>query len=162
MRLPPAALQRCRTEIAAAEILLQPVRQLPAQPGGEGQLGWNPLEGCCRAVHAEVSQAPPMPASLQRVLGPWRPGDLDGCLALGLNNLIQILLIISLCRGVLGYPDALVFGTILPAAGVSLLVGNLAYSHLAQRLAAQERRDCLLYTSPSPRDKRQSRMPSSA
>ena len=72
-----------------------------------------------------------MPASLQRVLGPWRPGDLDGCLALGLNNLIQILLIISLCRGVLGYPDALVFGTILPAGGVSLLVGNLAYSHLA-------------------------------
>ena len=82
-----------------------------------------------------------MPASLQRVLGPWRPGDLDGCLALGLNNLIQILLIINLCRGVLGYPDALVFGTILPAAGVSLLVGNLAYSHLAQRLAAQEQRD---------------------
>ena len=82
-----------------------------------------------------------MPASLQRVLGPWRPGDLDGCLALGLNNLIQILLIISLCRGVLGYPDALVFGTILPAAGVSLLVGNLAYSRLARRLAVREQRD---------------------
>ena len=27
---------------------------------------------------------------------------------------------------------------------------------------AQEYSDCLLYTSPSPRDKRQSRMPSSA
>ncbi len=82
-----------------------------------------------------------MPASLQRVLGPWRPGDLDGFLALGLNNLIQILLIISLCRGVLGYPDALLFGTILPAAGVSLLVGNLAYSRLARRLAVREQRD---------------------
>ena len=29
-------------------------------------------------------------------------------------------------------------------------------------LATDEDRDCLLYTSPSPRDKRQSRMPSSA
>ena len=84
-----------------------------------------------------------MPASLQRALGPWSSGDLDGFLALGLNNLIQILLIISLCRGVLGYPNGLVFGQILPAAGVSLLVGNLAYSHLARRLSVRERRtDC--------------------
>ena len=82
-----------------------------------------------------------MPASLQRLLGPWRPGDVDGFLALGLNNLIQILLIISLCRGVLGYPDALLFGQILPAAGVSLLIGNVAYTLLARRLAAQEQRD---------------------
>ena len=29
-------------------------------------------------------------------------------------------------------------------------------------LIVVERKDCLLYTSPSPRDKRQSRMPSSA
>ena len=28
--------------------------------------------------------------------------------------------------------------------------------------ASKESKDCLLYTSPSPRDKRQSRMPSSA
>ena len=77
-----------------------------------------------------------MKASLQRILGPWRPGDLDGFLALGLNNLIQILLIISLCRGVLGYPDGLLFGQILPAAGVSLLIGNLAYAQLARRLAS--------------------------
>ena len=84
-----------------------------------------------------------MPLALTRLLGPWKPGDLDGFLALGLNNLIQILLIISLCRGVLGYPDALLFGQILPAAGVSLLVGNLAYSYLARRLAAREQRsDC--------------------
>lgn len=84
-----------------------------------------------------------MPTALTRLLGPWRPGDLDGFLALGLNNLIQILLIISLCRGILGYPDALLFGQILPAAGVSLLVGNLVYSFLARRLAAREQRsDC--------------------
>ena len=43
-----------------------------------------------------------MPASLHRVLGPWHPGDLDGFLALGLNNQNQILQIISMCRGVQG------------------------------------------------------------
>lgn len=70
-------------------------------------------------------------------------GDLDGLLALGLNNLIQILLIISLCRGVLGFPDPLLFGTVLPAAGISLLLGNLAYARQARVLAQQEhRQDC--------------------
>jgi AGZA family xanthine/uracil permease-like MFS transporter len=71
----------------------------------------------------------------------WRPGDLDGFLALGLNNLIQILLIIGLCRNVLGYPNSLLFGTLLPATGISLLVGNLAYARQALLLSHQEQRD---------------------
>ena len=68
-------------------------------------------------------------------------GDLDGFLGLALDNLIQILLIMALCRGVLGYPESLIFGVILPAAGLSLLVGNGAYSVQAHRLARQEGRD---------------------
>ena len=73
----------------------------------------------------------------------WKPGDLDGFLALALNNLIQILLIIGLCRGVLGYPDSLIFGIILPASGISLLIGNLAYARQARLLEQQEgRQDC--------------------
>ena len=70
-------------------------------------------------------------------------GDLDGLLGLGLNNLIQVLLIISLCRGVLGFPDRLLFGTILPATGISLLLGNLIYAQQARRLGQEEQRgDC--------------------
>ena len=73
----------------------------------------------------------------------WRPGDLDGFLALALNNLITILLIIGLCRDVLGYPDSLVFGVILPATGISLLLGNLAYARQARVLELQEgSQDC--------------------
>jgi len=68
------------------------------------------------------------------------PGDVDGLLALGLDNLIQILLILSLCGGVLGYPPGLVYGTILPAVGVSLVVGNGAYALQAWRLARAEGR----------------------
>ena len=68
------------------------------------------------------------------------PGDWDGLLGLGLDNLIQILLILSLCRGVLGYPDRLIFGVILPATGMSLVVGNAAYAWQAYRLGRLERR----------------------
>ena len=68
------------------------------------------------------------------------PGDLDGVLGLGLDNLIQILLILGLCRSVLGFPDALLFGTVLPATGISLLLGNGAYAIQAHRLAKQEAR----------------------
>ena len=40
--------------------------------------------------------------------------------------------------------------------------GTMAIPHAYGRLQFGEDLDCLLYTSPSPRDKRQSRMPSSA
>ncbi|MFN9924996.1 MAG: NCS2 family permease [Cyanobacteriota bacterium] len=84
--------------------------------------------------------APPAPTARP---GPrwWVPGDLDGFLGLGLDNLIQILLIVSLCRGVLGYPDRLIFGVILPATGLSLVVGNFAYALQAHRLGRAEGRD---------------------
>jgi AGZA family xanthine/uracil permease-like MFS transporter len=68
----------------------------------------------------------------------WVRGDLDGFLGLGLDNLIQLLLIVSLGRAVLGYPDSLIFGVILPATGVSMLAGNLAYALQARRLALQD------------------------
>ena len=71
----------------------------------------------------------------------WSAGDLDGFLGLGLDNLIQILLIVALCRGVLGYPDSLIFGAILPATGISLVVGNLAYARQAFQLDQREGRD---------------------
>ncbi|MFM7268543.1 MAG: NCS2 family permease [Cyanobium sp.] len=81
-------------------------------------------------------------SSVPREAGPrwWVRGDLDGFLGLGLDNLIQILLIVSLCRGVLGYPDRLIFAVILPATGVSLVVGNLAYALQAHSLGRQEGR----------------------
>ncbi|MSR46456.1 MAG: NCS2 family permease [Planctomycetes bacterium] len=67
-------------------------------------------------------------------------GDVDGFFGLALDNLVQLLLIDSLCRGVVGLPDELVRGRILPGAAVSLLVGNLYYSWQALRLARAEGR----------------------
>jgi AGZA family xanthine/uracil permease-like MFS transporter len=63
-------------------------------------------------------------------------GDVDGFFGLALDNLVQLLLIDALCRHVIGMPDALLYGRVLPGAAVSLLVGNLFYAWQAHRLAA--------------------------
>ena len=63
-------------------------------------------------------------------------GDLDGFFGLAIDNLVQLLLIDSLCRVVLGFPDELLYGRVLPGVAVSLLVGNLFYAWQAHRLAA--------------------------
>jgi AGZA family xanthine/uracil permease-like MFS transporter len=68
-------------------------------------------------------------------------GDVDGFFGLALDNLVQLLLIESLCRVVLGFPPALLYGRVLPGAAVSLLAGNLFYAWQAHRLAARTGRD---------------------
>ena len=68
-------------------------------------------------------------------------GDVDGFFGLALDNLVQLLLIDALCRGVIGMPADLLYGRVLPGAAVSLLVGNLFYAWQAQRLAAATGRD---------------------
>lgn len=62
-------------------------------------------------------------------------GDVDGFFGLALDNLVQLLLIDALCRFVLGFSDALLYGRVLPGVAISLLVGNLYYAWQAKRLA---------------------------
>jgi AGZA family xanthine/uracil permease-like MFS transporter len=68
-------------------------------------------------------------------------GDLDGFFGLAIDNLIQFLLIVELCTGVLGFPLALLLRSVLPAAALSVLVGNLYYARKAQQLSAATGRD---------------------
>ena len=67
----------------------------------------------------------------------WRRGDLDGFFGLFVDNLIQLILIVTLCTVVLGMPDALVFDRILPGVAISLLLGNLFYAWQARTLTLQ-------------------------
>jgi len=62
-------------------------------------------------------------------------GDFDGFFGLALDNLVQLLLIDTLCRVVLGFPPELVYGRVLPGAAMSVLVGNVAYAYQAKQLA---------------------------
>lgn len=67
---------------------------------------------------------------------PWLVrGDIDGLFGLAIDNLIQLLVIVALCRAVLGFPDDLIIGVILPGAAVSLVVGNVFYGWQAIRLS---------------------------
>jgi len=66
--------------------------------------------------------------------------DVDGFFGLALDNLVQLLLIDTLCRVVLGFPPELIYGRILPGVAVSLLVGNAFYAFQALRLGAREER----------------------
>jgi AGZA family xanthine/uracil permease-like MFS transporter len=67
--------------------------------------------------------------------------DVDGLLGLALDSEIQILLIVGLCRGLLGHPSTLIYGRILSAVSLSLIFGNVYYSWLAYRLGVKEGRD---------------------
>jgi len=77
----------------------------------------------------------------QRV--PWfEKRDLDGFFGLGLDNLIQFILISSLCQQLLNMPLAFLVARIFPGAAVSILLGNLFYAWQARRLARKTgRRD---------------------
>ncbi|MGH7824808.1 MAG: NCS2 family permease [Candidatus Binatia bacterium] len=67
--------------------------------------------------------------------------DLDGFFGLMIDNLIQLVLIVSLCRELIQLPDAYIFGRILPGAALSILFGNLFYSWQARQLARETGRE---------------------
>ncbi len=67
--------------------------------------------------------------------------DIDGFFGLALDNFIQILLIVGLCQGVLGFSPNIIYGRILPGVALSLIVGNFYYSWLAFQMAKKENRN---------------------
>ena len=65
----------------------------------------------------------------------WTSGDLDGFFGLFIDNIIQLILIVVLCKFAIGLPDELVVGRIMPGVAVSLLMGNIFYAWQAKKLA---------------------------
>ncbi len=70
----------------------------------------------------------------------WTPGDTNAFFGLGFNILVNVLTLTGLMIGVVAVPADDVLGTVLPALGVALILGNLYYTLLARRLAARESR----------------------
>lgn len=68
-------------------------------------------------------------------------GDVDGFFGLAIDNLVQLILIVGLCRFVVGIEDALIFGVMLPGAAVSLVVGNFYYCFQARKLMLETGRN---------------------
>jgi AGZA family xanthine/uracil permease-like MFS transporter len=71
----------------------------------------------------------------------WTRGDLNAGFGFGINMLVNVLVLSGLAVGVVKIPADDVFGTILPALGIELLIGNLFYFWLARRLAIRSGRD---------------------
>ncbi len=71
----------------------------------------------------------------------WTSGDTNAFFGLGFNVMVNVLVLTGLCLGVVHIPGSDVFGVILPAMGIQLLIGNVYYTYLARRLARREGRD---------------------
>ncbi len=67
----------------------------------------------------------------------WVPGDWNAFFGFGTNILVNMLVLTGLLRFVLKMPDEIVFGRILPAAGLMLFLSTVYYAVLAYRLAKQ-------------------------
>jgi len=65
----------------------------------------------------------------------WVPGDWNAFFGLGINSLTNLLVLSGLLLGVIGMPGDIVFGRIVPAVGVMLVISNVYYYFMARRLA---------------------------
>jgi len=80
-------------------------------------------------------------ADVRRVMKAFVKGDLDGFFALGLDSLVNLLLMTGFCLGLLGFAPEFFYGHVLPASVVGLVFGNLLYARQALQLAKKEGRD---------------------
>ena len=67
----------------------------------------------------------------------WVAGDWNALFGFGTNILVNLLVLTGLLRGVLQMPDELVFGRILPAAGLMMFLSTMYYAFLAWKLAKE-------------------------
>jgi adenine/guanine/hypoxanthine permease len=80
----------------------------------------------------------------------WVPGDWNAFFGFGTNILVNLLTLTGLLRFVLGFPDELVFGRILPAVGLMLALSTSYYAWMAYDLARKTGRTdvCALPSGP--------------
>ncbi len=70
----------------------------------------------------------------------WTRGDLNAFFGLGINMLVNVIVLAGLAAFVVQIPADDVYKVILPALGIELLVGNVFYFYLAKKLAEKEGR----------------------
>ncbi|HSV85794.1 MAG TPA: hypothetical protein VLH85_04410, partial [Levilinea sp.] len=65
----------------------------------------------------------------------WVPGDWNAFFGLGINSLTNLLVLSGLLLAVVQIPAEIVFGRIVPAVGVMLVISNFYYFFMARRLS---------------------------
>ena len=71
----------------------------------------------------------------------WVAGDLNAFFGLFSNVMLNVLVLTGLCLFILKFPEATVYGRILPALGIALALGNVYYAYIAWQLAKKDKRD---------------------
>jgi adenine/guanine/hypoxanthine permease len=70
----------------------------------------------------------------------WVRGDLNAFFGLGTNVMLNVIVLSGLCLYVVNIGSSDVYGSILPALGIALIIGNFWYAYLAYRLSKKENR----------------------
>ncbi len=60
-------------------------------------------------------------------------GDLDGFFGLFIDNLLQLMLLVVLCRTSCGFESSFITSHILPGVALSILAGNIYYTWQARQ-----------------------------
>ena len=69
------------------------------------------------------------------------PGDVNGFFGLVIDNLSILGFIAMALVGIFGFPADIVFARMFPGTALGVLLGNLAYTWMARRLAARTGRE---------------------
>lgn len=75
----------------------------------------------------------------QKSLVPWfRRGDIGGISYAVTNNIVNYLIVISTLTGVLGWPNEIVFGYVVPGMSIGLMLGGFYYAWMGYKLSKKE------------------------
>ncbi len=76
----------------------------------------------------------------QQAFSWWTRGDWNGFFGLFTNIITNLMVISSLLLFAVGIPGSIVFGRVMPAIGVAMILGNVYYGYAARKLALKEKR----------------------
>ena len=69
-------------------------------------------------------------------LVPWfRRGDIGGISYAVTNNIVNYLIVIATLTGVLGWPNEVVFGFVVPGMSIGLMMGCFYYAWMGYKLS---------------------------
>src|SRR5438309_6827399 len=98
----------------------------------------SPSASAKRRGRSSPAAPPPTSAPAESRASRWlAPGDVNGFLALALDNVTNLVILSSLLIGVFGFPPDLVLFRMVPGTALGVLVGDLVYTRLA--IALQRR-----------------------
>lgn len=74
----------------------------------------------------------------KKIVPLFKSGDVGGLAYAIPNNIVNYIIVIATLSGVLGWPDEIVYGRVIPGMSIGLLCSGLYYAYLGYKLSKQE------------------------